>query len=123
MKTKNIVTIILALLSVGIFAQGGRFREKKEQLKAVKVAFITEQLSLTSDEAEKFWPIYNAFDDKQFALRKEKLDAFRKRMDDDAIDKMTDKEASALLSQMESTEAELYQLKRKLISDLKSVIS
>lgn len=123
MKTKNILTLLLVLISYGIFAQGGGLlKEKKEQIKTLKVAFITEQLQLTSDEAEKFWPIYNTFDDKQFELRKEKLGAFRKRMDDGAIEKMSEKEASALLAQMESTEAELYQLKKKLISDLKPVI-
>lgn len=123
MKTKNILTLLLVLISYGIFAQGGGLlKEKKEQIKTLKVAFITEQLQLTSDEAEKFWPIYNTFDDKQFELRKEKMGAFRKRMEDGAIEKMSEKEASALLAQMESTEAELYQLKKKLVCDLKPVI-
>lgn len=120
MKTRNILTLLVVLLSFSLFAQG-RLKEKKEQIKTLKVAYITEQLALTSDEAEKFWPIYNAFDDKQFELRKEKMEAFRKRMDD-SVDKMTDKEASALLAQMESTETELYQLKKKLVADLKPII-
>jgi hypothetical protein len=37
--------------------------EKKQQdIQALKVAFITKELELTSDEAEKFWPVYNQYD-------------------------------------------------------------
>lgn len=124
MKTKNIITLFLLLASCGVFAQGGRLlKQKREQLKSVKVAFITEALELTSDEAQKFWPIYNAFEDKQFELRKEKLDAYRERMDDSSLDKLSDKEASTLLNQMENTEDELHQLRKKFVSDLRGVIS
>lgn len=119
MKTKHFIAFFLLLASVGAFAQGGRLREKKEQLKSVKVAFITEALELTSEEAQKFWPIYNTFEDKQFELRKEKLESYRKRMDES----LTDSEASTLLKQMESTEDELHQLRKKLVADLRGVIS
>jgi Spy/CpxP family protein refolding chaperone len=95
--------------------------EKKEQIKALKVGFITNELSLTPDEAAKFWPIYNTFDDKQFELRHQKMRAFKDRMNDD-LDKMSDKEASALLAQMESNEDELYQLRKKFIASLKGVL-
>jgi len=43
-------------------------------------------------------------------------------MDGSEIDKMTDKEATAFLNQMESTEDELYQLRKKFITSLKGVI-
>jgi hypothetical protein len=37
--------------------------EKKQQdIQALKVAFITKELELTPDEAEKFWPVYNQYD-------------------------------------------------------------
>jgi hypothetical protein len=114
---------MILLASTGIYAQGGRFlREKKEQLQSVKVAFITDALSLTSEEAQKFWPIYNQFEDKQFDLRQQKMDAYRKRMDDGALDKMTEKEATTLLTQMENGEDEMQQLRKKLVADLKGVI-
>lgn len=123
MKMKKILSLLLCLFSAAIFAQGGNLKHKKEQIKSLKVAFLTEQLQLTTDEAEKFWPIYNAFDDKQFELRREKMDAFRKRMDDAELSNMSDKEASSLLTQIESTETEIYQLRKKLVSDLRPVIS
>lgn len=120
MKKNKLVLIIIFLLSTHLFAQPSR-GEKKEQIKALKVGFITNELGLTPDEATKFWPIYNTFDDKQFELRHEKMKAFKERMDAD-LDKMSEKEASALLAQMESNEDELNQLRKKFINSLKGVL-
>lgn len=122
MKTNKILLILLFLFSIHSFAQTP-MNEKKEQIRALKVGFITNELSLTTDEAAKFWPIYNSFDDKQFELRHQKMKAFKARMNDDALDKMSEKEASALLAQMENNEDELYQLRKKFIDNLQGVLS
>ena len=42
----------------------------KEELQSQKIAFFTQELELTPDEAQKFWPVYNAEEKKQFAARK-----------------------------------------------------
>lgn len=120
MKTNKLVLIILFLLSIHLFAQPPR-GEKKEQIKALKVGFITAELALTSDEASKFWPIYNAFEDRQLDLRHQKMKAFRERIDSD-LDKISEKEASVLLAQMEGSEDELYQTRKKFITSLKGVL-
>jgi Spy/CpxP family protein refolding chaperone len=120
MKTNKLVLIIIFLLSIHSFAQF-QMGEKKEQIRALKVGFITNELSLTTDEAVKFWPLYNAYDDKQFELRHQKMKTFKQRMEVD-LEKMSEKEAAALLTQMENTEDELYQLRKKFIADLKSVL-
>lgn len=122
MNIKNFLPILLLLFSFNFYAQGERMKEKKEQIKALKVAFLTTELDLTTSEAEKFWPIYNTFDDKQFELRHQKMKAFMHRMDDEGLDKMTEKEASNFLAQMESNEEELFLLRKKFISNLKTVI-
>jgi hypothetical protein len=122
MKTKKLFTILLFLISIHFYAQP-RFDEKKEQIKALKVGYITNELSLTAEEATKFWPIYNVFDDKQFELRHHKMRSFNDRMDDDALEKMNDKEALALLTQMENDEDEMYLIRKKFITNLKGIIS
>ncbi|MEC4005657.1 sensor of ECF-type sigma factor [Flavobacterium sp. SUN052] len=125
MKNYKLLTIALFFISITSFAQDGlvkeRFKEKKEQIKALKVAFITSELDLTPDEAAKFWPLFNAFEDKQQEIRKQKMKAFMDRSDN-GVDKLTEKEATALLTQMENTEEELYQLKKKFVSSLKGVL-
>jgi len=74
MKIKLYV-VLLVLASSLTFAQGNQ--EKREKVKALKVAFLTEKLALTSEEAQKFWPIYNAFEEKQFEIRLQKTSRFR----------------------------------------------
>jgi len=123
MKTKNIFTILLLSLSISFYAQGKKMLEKKEQIYALKVAFITNNLSLTSTEAEKFWPIYNSFEEKQFELKHQKSISFIKKMNDETLNKMSDKEALAVLTQMEASEDEMFQLRKKLITTLKNILS
>ncbi len=126
MKTYKLLIVSFFLISIATFAQDGplreRFREKKEQIKALKVSFITTELNLTPDEAAKFWPLFNAFEDKQQEIRKQKLKGFLDRKDDNSIDKLSEKDAATMLSQMESTEDELYQLKKKFVANLKGIL-
>lgn len=61
--------ILLAIFAIGLCKAGysqppfnpGKFQER---MQALKIAFITKALNLTSDEAQKFWPIYNAYDEE-----------------------------------------------------------
>ena len=122
MKTYKLLSIFLLLLSITIVAQP-RFKQKKEQLKALKIAYITDELQLSSDEASRFWPVYNAFDEKQRELKQEKMRSYMDRFSGGEVDKMSDKEALNFLNQIENTEDEMYQLRKKFISNLKGVLS
>lgn len=124
MKIKNILSLLVVFISLNAIAQDGTFiRKKKEQIKSLKVAFITNELSLTPEEAAKFWPLFNAFEDKQQEIKKQKLKGYLDRMDDDSFDKLSDKEATTMLAQIESSEDELYQARKKFVASLKGVIS
>lgn len=121
MIRKFIVPILFLLVTTFSFAQG--HKEKQEKIKALKVAYITEQLLLTTDEAQKFWPIYNDYQEKQFDLRHEKMRAILNKLDADNVDKLSEKEASSLLSQMQSIEENLFTLQKKYIKDLQGIMS
>ena len=124
MKISKILPILIAFVSLNVISQNGPIiRKKKEQIKALKVAFITNELALTSEEATKFWPLFNAFEEKQQEIKKQKLKGYLNRVDNDSFDNLSEKDATTMLVQMESTEDELYQLKKKFISNLKGVIS
>ena len=56
--------LILAFITTAFFAnaQHEAPAEKKQQdIEALKVAFISRELELTPEEAQKFWPIYNEY--------------------------------------------------------------
>jgi Spy/CpxP family protein refolding chaperone len=123
MKIKNILSVLIVFISLNAVAQDRPFiRKKKEQIKSLKVAFITSELDLTPDEATRFWPIFNAYEDKQQEIKKQKLKGYLDRNDDSSFDKLSDKEAAVILAQMESSEDELYQARKKFVANLKGVI-
>ena len=124
MKIKNILPLIMFFITFSFYAQDDKkVDEKREKIKAYKVSFLTTELELTTTEAEKFWPVYNAFDDKQFELRHEKMKTYMRKLDDDKINSISEKEAATLLSQIESTDKELYLLREKYMSNLKKILS
>ena len=56
--------LVLILFTGSIsFAKAQDLREKRtEKIQALKIAFITQKLELTSDEAQRFWPVYNRYE-------------------------------------------------------------
>jgi hypothetical protein len=71
MLKKAIWSIIFCLtLNASLFAQD--HRERYEQIEAIKVAFITKKLDLTTEEAQKFWPVYNNYQKELMVLMKKR---------------------------------------------------
>lgn len=122
MILKKILPILFLFFSFTFYAQSDKYKDKREQIKSMKIAFITTELDLTSSEAEKFWPIYNTFDDKQFELRHQKMKSYYKRIKDENFDKLTAKDATALLNLIEDNEEEQFNLRKNYISNLKEIL-
>lgn len=60
------IIFLISLFPLMTFAQGhhGQGRMQKfshEEMRTEKVAYLTTQIDLSMDEAQKFWPIYNAY--------------------------------------------------------------
>jgi len=53
--------------------------DKEQEIKSQKIAFFTDKIGLTPEEAQVFWPIYNSYWDKKnkiIADRKDKMTFF-----------------------------------------------
>lgn len=119
-KIKFLLPLLLFITTIG-FAQG--HKEKREQIKALKVSFLTTELKLTSEESAKFWPVYNAFEDKERNIKHNKMRGLIKKIENaGGMDKLSEKEANSYLSQFQEAEEELLELKKKLVADLKPII-
>ncbi|MGD9976691.1 MAG: hypothetical protein AB7S54_02030 [Bacteroidales bacterium] len=91
---KQLVTFILLLIcSFTISAQ----TETEKALKAEKVAFITNKLSLTSEEAKQFWPIYDDYWQKKDAVLNERR-AFVEQYGKE-LDSLSEQELTAYTNQ------------------------
>jgi hypothetical protein len=113
--SKTLKLLLLTLfVSVSVFAQ----RPDRDKIKALKIAHITEQLDLSKDEAQKFWPIYNT---NEAAEQKLRLKYSERRKENTPSD-LTESEAKALLLDMVSIEQEKIELRSKMLKDLLEIL-
>lgn len=62
--------IFTLLVFIGSFQLVSQAQQRDgERLEALKVAYLTKKLSLTSEEAQKFWPVYNEYMDELKKVR------------------------------------------------------
>ena len=56
---------------------------KQERVKALYVAYVTQQLALTPEEAQKFWPVHTQFEAELKGVKKDlsELDRQQARLD------------------------------------------
>ena len=63
---KTVVTLMIMLFSITSFAVAQEQQQRpdpkqEEKIQALEIAFISRKLNLTTDEAQKFWPVYNEY--------------------------------------------------------------
>lgn len=104
MKTRIVICLLTILLSTSAFVfgqgpgKGDHFDFDK--FKADKIAFITEAINLTPAEAQKFWPVYNEYEKKKWAMMSERHNLENSLKD--KIQPMSDKEYIELSKKLAS---------------------
>lgn len=97
----------------------GDFEEKREKIEAIKVAFITEQIDLTVEESQSFWPVYNEMSNKQHALRKAQHDAFGGLKD---FENASDKEVEKAIMELADLSVEIEELRKSYLPKFIDII-
>ena len=125
MKKRNILLLLMAVVvSVSsVFAQDQDAKrvKRQEKVKAMKIAFITSELSLTESEAQAFWPVYNKHEEEMKVLRLKHKDV-RQKYKGKSIDEMTDGEAEEVLNSGMQLRDQKFALQKSFTADLKSVL-
>lgn len=109
MKHLNIQTFIVGLLLCLCFqakAQDGDNPALKDKIKAYEVAYLSQQLNLTPEEAQKFWPLYN-----NYTREVEQLIAERRRNRQD--EKKDDNAARQALNKEMDIEQKLLDVRKR----------
>lgn len=60
---KGFFVFFALLLTINSFAQRGG--QDKSKIQSMKIGMITENLNLDSEQAERFWPVYNAYESEK----------------------------------------------------------
>ncbi len=118
-KISKIGALVIMML---VFASGYSQRNQaQERIKTLKVAFITERLSLSSSEAQAFWPIYNAHEENLEGLKRRERREIRSKLVD--FESLSEREAADLLQQSMALEKEKHSLNMQFMDEISQVIS
>ncbi|SDS48165.1 hypothetical protein SAMN04487764_2316 [Gillisia sp. Hel1_33_143] len=110
---KILLIFTICFLSLAVKAQD----KNKEQIKSLKVAYITQEMNMSKAVAEKFWPIYNNYECLQMDLHK------REHRDVKNIAAMSEGDADKRLNEFVDIERQEFLNKRKLYDELKQIFS
>lgn len=108
--------ITATILPQKLMSQAGNM----DRMDSYKIAFFTRRLNLTPAEAEKFWPVYNEYDNKRIKLQHERAATIRQvnqnenRMSDSEIIKAADRLVALQVEEAALTEALHKRLKEIL---------
>ena len=76
-------------------------KQGKQKIRALKIAYLTEKLNLTTTEAEKFWPVYNQYNEqKRELLNFEKKEIKQKIKEGYDINSITNEDAEVILKEI-----------------------
>lgn len=114
---KYITITLLFFIALSAYAQP----KHGKRIKSLKIAFITEQLDLTTEEAQNFWPVYNDFDEKTSKIRFEEIRSIRNSIRDN-YETLTNDEAKNLIKKMNAAENKLHELRNAFHSKLLDII-
>jgi hypothetical protein len=92
----------------------------RDRIKTLKVAFITERVGLTSEEAQQFWPIYNEHEDTLEEIRRKEraeLEVNMARAQD-----LSNNESERLLDRLLELQFEKQKVDQEFLSKLRTVI-
>lgn len=126
-KMKNLYAIVMLVFALTGFlsAQAPAGGDKPtqsgaERVQALKVAYITKALNLTTEEAEKFWPIYNEYQDKREVVRKQ-LKENREKVRENA-ETLTPEELMKLADEEMTLRQQDLDLQKEMHEKLKKVL-
>jgi len=115
MKQITLFFFFCTLLTCGtVLAQDNR----SENVEAAKIAFLTDKIELTADQAQKFWPLYNEYETK----RRELIRAYRSGYRHD-VEELSEQEAKARIDNMFVTKEQELELEKEYAAKFQRVIT
>ncbi|MGY3793556.1 sensor of ECF-type sigma factor [uncultured Aquimarina sp.] len=114
----------ILLLCVVIFTVNFSFGQRgpREKVKALKIAYITEQLDLSTKEAQQFWPIYNEHEEAMENLKRNERKSIRAIKEANGLENISEQEAEDFLTNYVSAEEKKFLARKQLIKNLSTVI-
>lgn len=117
---KLFILLTLTLATHAAFSQGPPPPPDvdDDKIEPLRIAFLTKYLELTSEEAQKFWPVYNQMRAEMKVIA-DKEDNLRSGK---SINDMTDEELNKLIAAHLDNEQKMLDIKKKYAEEFKKVL-
>ena len=92
----------------------------REDMQADRADVMSKSLSLTADQAAKFWPVYNAYQKEQNVIMDEQLKGVQRYIENS--DTLDDAGALALMKAHLDRDAKMTALRQKALGDFQKVV-
>lgn len=122
MKQITLLIAILTFTLTGLSAQEKGKNDWQDRWKAEKIAYITDAVNLTSEEAEKFWPVYNKCESEKKNSFKAVMDAY-KALEDAINAGKSENELKLLLDKYIDSQEFGKEIERKYVAEYRKILS
>lgn len=92
--------------------------DREQRMEAFKIGFITEKLELSTEEAQRFWPVYNEFQAKLKDLKRS-----GEEMANMDLETLTEEDAEKKLTKYLELEDQRHELQKEYMNKLSTVIT
>ena len=112
--------LALALLLTTFLSFGQHNKESREKIKALKVAYLTQELKLNAIEAQQFWPLYHKHKEKIDNYQEKGRSKFRKFR---KLENLEEAEAKKLVFLKATLDKKIIIEKELFISEVSAFLS
>jgi hypothetical protein len=126
-KTMKRIVLFLVIIILCPVSRSAAQNPNLEKLNSYKIGFFTKRLNLNPEEAEKFWPVYNEYQNQRNQLQLEKMKLNRtfnqngSNLDNRQLEEIGDKYVDCIVQ--ESTLAITFHKKLKTVLTPAKVIT
>lgn len=110
-------TFCLCMVSTAL-SQPGSPRASSQRMESLRIAFMTERLSLTAEESKVFWPIQEAFETQMEAQR----DALNAKKDAFDATEVSDAELRDFVDALAQQRKDMVDLESKYLLEVAAVL-
>jgi hypothetical protein len=114
---KSYILTLLVLLMVSSIAFAQRPAIDQEKLQAARIAFITTRIDLKPEQAEKFWPIFNQYNDDREKIMRQISDLGK------GSETVSEDEAKSRIQKRFQYQTELLEKEKSFVNDASKVLS
>lgn len=127
MSNKILTAVIAAALFAGLYVPSTSAQQERDvmevmrsQIATQRQALVAENLQLSQEESDKFWPVYRDFQYDRAPLIDRRLSNIKSFRDN--YESMTDEQAREIIDSVVQYEEDMLKLQKKYIREFRKVL-